>query len=118
VLSAVKLSISRCWCCVRVQINDSKLMLKLCDFGSASHVSEMDITPYLVSRFYRAPEISKCLGIHCVSEKKQPLFLTFIIHSNDDNSHQLTSKLVPVTHYDVIVSLQLAMNIQLTAIFC
>jgi len=34
-------------------------MLKLCDFGSASHVSEMDITPYLVSRFYRAPEISK-----------------------------------------------------------
>ena len=34
-------------------------MLKLCDFGSASHVSENDITPYLVSRFYRAPEISK-----------------------------------------------------------
>lgn len=41
------------------QVNDSKLLLKLCDFGSASHVSENDITPYLVSRFYRAPEIGK-----------------------------------------------------------
>lgn len=42
-----------------LQVNESKLHLKLCDFGSASHVSENDITPYLVSRFYRAPEISK-----------------------------------------------------------
>ncbi|XP_050399504.1 serine/threonine-protein kinase PRP4 homolog [Patella vulgata] len=40
-----------------ILVNDSKLVLKLCDFGSASHVSENDITPYLVSRFYRAPEI-------------------------------------------------------------
>lgn len=28
----------------------------MCDFGSAS-IDESDITPYLVSRFYRAPEI-------------------------------------------------------------
>ena len=41
------------------QVNESKLNLKLCDFGSASHISDCDITPYLVSRFYRAPEISK-----------------------------------------------------------
>jgi serine/threonine-protein kinase PRP4 len=40
-----------------ILVNESKLLLKLCDFGSAAHVSEMDITPYLVSRFYRAPEI-------------------------------------------------------------
>ena len=32
-------------------------MLKVCDLGSASDVSENDVTPYLVSRFYRAPEI-------------------------------------------------------------
>ncbi|KAJ1921408.1 U4/U6 small nuclear ribonucleoprotein prp4 [Mycoemilia scoparia] len=32
-------------------------VLKLCDLGSASDVSDNDITPYLVSRFYRAPEI-------------------------------------------------------------
>lgn len=32
-------------------------MLKLCDFGAAGHVSDNEITPYLVSRFYRSPEI-------------------------------------------------------------
>ena len=31
--------------------------MKLCDFGSASHIADSEITPYLVSRFYRAPEI-------------------------------------------------------------
>lgn len=31
--------------------------LKICDLGSASDVSDNEITPYLVSRFYRAPEI-------------------------------------------------------------
>ncbi|XP_025017943.1 serine/threonine-protein kinase PRP4 homolog isoform X2 [Tetranychus urticae] len=40
-----------------ILVNESKLVLKLCDFGSSSLVSENDITPYLVSRFYRAPEI-------------------------------------------------------------
>ncbi|MGH0171093.1 UNVERIFIED_CONTAM: hypothetical protein FKN15_060812 [Acipenser sinensis] len=40
-----------------VVVNESKTILKLCDFGSASHVADNDITPYLVSRFYRAPEI-------------------------------------------------------------
>ena len=40
------------------QVNEHKTVIKLCDLGSASDVSENDITPYLVSRFYRAPEIS------------------------------------------------------------
>ncbi|KAG8963570.1 U4/U6 small nuclear ribonucleoprotein prp4 [Tulasnella sp. 419] len=40
-----------------ILVNESKALLKLCDLGSASDVSENDITPYLVSRFYRAPEI-------------------------------------------------------------
>jgi len=40
-------------------VNESKLVLKLCDFGSASHLPDNETsTPYLVSRFYRAPEIS------------------------------------------------------------
>lgn len=33
------------------------MLLKLCDFGSACYTNENEITPYLVSRFYRAPEI-------------------------------------------------------------
>lgn len=40
-----------------ILVNDSNLVLKLCDFGSASLISDNEITPYLVSRFYRAPEI-------------------------------------------------------------
>lgn len=43
-----------------ILVNETKMSLKLCDFGSASLITgENDITPYLVSRFYRAPEISK-----------------------------------------------------------
>jgi serine/threonine-protein kinase PRP4 len=40
-----------------VLINEERTMLKVCDLGSAGDASENDITPYLVSRFYRAPEI-------------------------------------------------------------
>lgn len=40
-----------------IMVNETKTLLKLCDLGSASSTNEMEITPYLVSRFYRAPEI-------------------------------------------------------------
>ncbi|KAI6716167.1 hypothetical protein PZA11_001141 [Diplocarpon coronariae] len=39
------------------QVNETRNMLKICDLGSASDASDNEITPYLVSRFYRAPEI-------------------------------------------------------------
>jgi serine/threonine protein kinase len=42
-----------------ILVTESKNTLKLCDLGSASDADDNDITPYLVSRFYRAPEISK-----------------------------------------------------------
>lgn len=32
-------------------------MVKLCDFGSAMFTGDNEITPYLVSRFYRPPEV-------------------------------------------------------------
>ncbi|KAH8551470.1 kinase-like domain-containing protein [Umbelopsis sp. PMI_123] len=40
-----------------ILVTESKNTLKLCDLGSASNAEDNDITPYLVSRFYRAPEI-------------------------------------------------------------
>ncbi|XP_053615167.1 serine/threonine-protein kinase PRP4 homolog [Plodia interpunctella] len=40
-----------------ILVNERKNILKLCDFGSASKLNENEPTPYLVSRFYRAPEI-------------------------------------------------------------
>ncbi|KAL4780234.1 kinase-like domain-containing protein [Aspergillus varians] len=42
-------------------VNEQRNLLKICDLGSASPASDNEITPYLVSRFYRAPEI--ILGI-------------------------------------------------------
>ncbi|KAI9570027.1 kinase-like domain-containing protein [Boletus coccyginus] len=42
-----------------ILVNEKKTLLKLCDLGPASDASENDITPYLVSRFYCAPEISQ-----------------------------------------------------------
>jgi len=44
-----------------ILVNEARNMLKICDLGSAADASENEITPYLVSRFYRAPEI--ILGI-------------------------------------------------------
>lgn len=42
-------------------VNEQRNILKVCDLGSASSASDNEITPYLVSRFYRAPEV--ILGI-------------------------------------------------------
>lgn len=42
-----------------VLVSENKAVLKVCDLGTAAEVSAGEITPYLVSRFYRAPEISK-----------------------------------------------------------
>ncbi|XP_043708490.1 serine/threonine-protein kinase PRP4 homolog, partial [Telopea speciosissima] len=38
-------------------VNETKNVLKLCDLGNAIFAGKNEITPYLVSRFYRAPEI-------------------------------------------------------------
>ena len=43
-----------------ILISDDLKQVKLCDFGSAFYIDDPDSnisTPYLVSRFYRAPEI-------------------------------------------------------------
>merc|ERR1719382_293800 len=45
-----------------IVVNDKYNLLKVCDFGSASNGDDNEITPYLVSRFYRAPEIM--MGLH------------------------------------------------------
>lgn len=42
-------------------VNESRSLLKVSDLGSASPFPDVEITQYLVSRFYRAPEI--ILGI-------------------------------------------------------
>jgi serine/threonine-protein kinase PRP4 len=44
-----------------ILVNEARNVLKICDLGSASSIEENATAPYLVSRFYRAPEI--ILGI-------------------------------------------------------
>jgi serine/threonine-protein kinase PRP4 len=44
-----------------ILVNEARNVLKICDLGSASSIEENVTAPYLVSRFYRAPEI--ILGI-------------------------------------------------------
>lgn len=44
-----------------ILVNKNHSILKICDLGSATDISENDVTPYLASRFYRAPEL--ILGI-------------------------------------------------------
>ncbi|RMZ53139.1 hypothetical protein APUTEX25_005128 [Auxenochlorella protothecoides] len=40
-----------------ILVNAKRTQVKLCDFGSAMFSGDNEITPYLVSRFYRAPEV-------------------------------------------------------------
>ena len=40
-----------------ILVDESRATVTLCDFGSAMFAGENDITPYLVSRFYRSPEV-------------------------------------------------------------
>ncbi|KAL9611219.1 MAG: hypothetical protein Q9167_004133 [Letrouitia subvulpina] len=40
-----------------ILIDEALTLLKICDLGSASDLKDNEVTPYLVSRFYRAPEI-------------------------------------------------------------
>jgi serine/threonine-protein kinase PRP4 len=40
-----------------ILVNETRTVVKLCDFGSAMLVKDNEATPYLVSRFYRAPEV-------------------------------------------------------------
>jgi len=48
-----------------IVVNDKYNMIKVCDFGSASGGDDNEITPYLVSRFYRAPEIMMGINYGC-----------------------------------------------------
>lgn len=41
-----------------ILLNEKMNVLKLSDLGSASYITDNEFTPYLVSRYYRAPEIS------------------------------------------------------------
>ncbi|GAA5896577.1 hypothetical protein JCM6882_005732 [Rhodosporidiobolus microsporus] len=78
-----------------ILVNESKSTLKVCDLGSASDVSETEITPYLVSRFYRAPEIilgnsyDCSLDVWSIACTLYELFTGKILFPGRTNNHML-----------------------------
>ncbi|KAK4542213.1 hypothetical protein LTR36_007061 [Oleoguttula mirabilis] len=40
-----------------ILVSEKRSVLKVCDLGTASFAEDAEVTPYLVSRFYRAPEV-------------------------------------------------------------
>ncbi|KAF8802996.1 kinase-like protein [Phlegmacium glaucopus] len=78
-----------------ILVNEQKTVLKLCDLGSASDASENDITPYLVSRFYRAPEIilgapyDPSLDIWSIGCTLYELYTGKILFPGRSNNHML-----------------------------
>lgn len=78
-----------------VLVNDKHNMLKICDLGSASYVSENDITPYLVSRFYRAPELilglpyNYAIDMWSVGCTLYELYTGKILFPGNSNNHML-----------------------------
>ena len=40
-----------------ILVSEDRTSVKLCDFGSAMFQGENEVTPYLVSRYYRSPEV-------------------------------------------------------------
>ncbi|RXW19894.1 hypothetical protein EST38_g5960 [Candolleomyces aberdarensis] len=78
-----------------ILVNEQKTLLKLCDLGSASDASENEVTPYLVSRFYRAPEIilgvpyDPSLDIWSIGCTLYELYTGKILFPGRSNSHML-----------------------------
>ena len=98
-------------------------MLKVCDFGSASFTPDNNIAPYLVSRFYRAPEISKSSHFTCTCALYNSLPLSFSLavpHSLSLSPY--TSCSLPLSHslssytsLPISLSLTLSLSLALPA---
>jgi len=74
-------------------------IVQLCDFDSAFEVSSADVaipTPYLVSRFYRAPEIilgmsptTTAIDIRSIGVTAAELFIETVLFNGISNSNML-----------------------------
>ncbi|WFD24927.1 non-specific serine/threonine protein kinase [Malassezia equina] len=80
-----------------ILVNEAKTVAKLADLGSASSTTEMEITPYLVSRFYRAPEITKQLKKSQFAAQHFEDNNTFISREVDSSTGEELAKRVNTT---------------------
>mmetsp|Transcript_958 Transcript_958/g.629 ORF Transcript_958/g.629 Transcript_958/m.629 type:complete len:108 (+) Transcript_958:554-877(+) len=69
--------------------------IKLCDFGSCMHRDEAKITEYIVSRFYRAPEIilgcqfNEAVDVWSAGVTLYELFTGKFMFAGRNNNHML-----------------------------
>ncbi|KAJ1727832.1 U4/U6 small nuclear ribonucleoprotein prp4 [Coemansia biformis] len=76
-------------------VSEQRNVARLGDLGSAADVAEGEITPYLVSRFYRAPEIILGLPYDCTIDIWSlgatlfELYTGQILFPGRDNNHML-----------------------------
>ncbi|KAF2292563.1 hypothetical protein GH714_025599 [Hevea brasiliensis] len=61
------------------EVNEAKNVLKLCDFGNAMFSGKNEITPYLVSRFYRAPFLACLMIIQWICGLLDAACMSFIL---------------------------------------
>lgn len=84
------------------QVNESRNMLKICDLGTAidrldAATAHNEITPYLVSRFYRAPEImlgmpyDYAIDMWSIGCTLYELYTGKILFTGDSNNQMLKS---------------------------
>jgi len=78
-----------------ILVNASHSQVKLCDLGSAMYAGDNDLTPYLVSRFYRAPEVilglpySYAMDMWSMGCVIYELFTGHIAFAGDSNNEML-----------------------------
>ena len=78
-----------------ILVNSEKNVVKLCDFGSGYTPDEIEVTPVLGSRFYRAPEVMLGLLWNCPIDMWAmgcvlfELYTGRILFSGDDNNAML-----------------------------
>jgi len=78
-----------------IVVNRRMTAVKICDLGSASLFEEAEVTPYLVSRYYRAPEIilgleyDRMIDVWSLGCVLAELFLGRILFLGRDNNDML-----------------------------
>lgn len=78
-----------------ILVNEKRTMIKVCDFGTATLHGDTELTPYLVSRFYRAPEVimgmefDYAIDMWAIGCTLYELYVGRILFNGSDNNNML-----------------------------
>ncbi|CAK3913663.1 serine threonine- kinase prp4 [Lecanosticta acicola] len=78
-----------------ILINEKRTFIKICDFGTATLQQDAELTPYLVSRFYRAPEVilgmdfDYAIDMWAIGCTLYELYAGRILFNGSDNNNML-----------------------------